>query len=365
MLRRLALFIPLVLLLAVPAPALATFPGTNGRILFERAPSTLSAGSFYTSLPNGLALQRVYVESASRTMVRPRFSPTGTSLLFDEVVSGGSTTRIVRTSSAGTARTVLQSSGSDPRIGQATWGAAGAVYWVRVQANDTSIIGPAGPVARMYTNVDGASSSEPFAASPDGSRFVYVKEAVAPGEHSSDLWIVNADGTGDHQLTHWGDLAGVSGGAMVELRWGTGGYIYFTAVTRGTSGENGRAPWYRIREDGTGEAVVDADTAGADVDLQVAPDGRWRLITVGNTPSRSDRYGRNRLRVPGTSAVFSPDSHRIAYTRSIRTGTIFGSIPRLEGDIYTMALNGTAQVRVTRTTTANEFAIDGQSIAPR
>jgi hypothetical protein len=290
-----------------------------------------------------------------------RFSPDGRSILFQDYYLVGEQwiDAIDRMSSFGRGRTVLQTGSADVSLRYAQWSSTGDVWYSRSTTDDTRLVGPAGSVTWMYAASDQVCTCpKEFAVEPGAARVAFIREdrrvdpVTLDRARSHELWMANADGTGEVKLTSFGDMFQGSEGAP-QVRWSAGGYIYFTALVG--SGDALTETWHRIRPDGTGLARIAADLRVEH--LEPSPDGRHLLVTTINARNYvTDAAGRNRVLVPGTDAVFSPDSRRVAFQLYLR---VPNSIRR-QGDVYTMPLNGLSKVRVTRTPTLSERPLDWQ-----
>jgi hypothetical protein len=291
-----------------------------------------------------------------------RFSPDGRSILFQDYYLVGEQwiDAIDRMSSFGRGRTVLQTGSADVTLSFAQWSSTGGVWFSRSVTNDTRLVGPAGPVTWMYAASDqGCTCPKEFAVEPGAERVAFIRadRRVDPvtldRARSHELWMSNADGTGEVKLTSFGDMFQGSEGAP-QVRWSANGYIYFTALVG--SGDALVETWHRIRPDGTDLVRIATDLRVEH--LEPSPDGRHLLLTTSTgRVYLTNAAGRNRLIVPGTDAVFSPDNRRIAFQVYLR---VPGSSFRRQGDIYTMPLTGLSKVRVTRTTTLSERPLDWQ-----
>lgn len=289
---------------ALALPAGATPPGTNGRLVFERP--TQDGANLFTVDANGSGLTRLTglrgVEGDSS------WSPDGSKVAF------------VRA--------------RNPEEGP---------YEIWVLNADGSGL-------KRLTRHRGFSIAPAW--SPDGSKIVY---ANAAGRPPLRLFVVNADGSGTRRLTSNRRVD------YSDPQWSPDGQSIAFAIIK--PGESRRGFDSSI-------ALIDADDGGNlrrltrsggpdELNPNWSPDGThivfeqnslfdvrqsdiWRMNADG-----SDRQRITATRVHETNPVFSPDGTRIAFTSDRdnrrrsqeRLGRGF--------ELYTMALDGSAVVRVT------------------
>jgi TolB protein len=176
---------------ATQKPAEATFPGKNGRMAFALFPEGGDA-EIHTMRPDGSGLRPV--TSNSTHDVRPAWSPDGTKLSFTRheqiLVKDMRSGRVVRlTDDAG-----ISSFGS-------AWSPDSARLAFdsnrdgdqEIYAMDSS---DGGGVKKLTDNQNHDVNP---AWSPDGTRIAF--------ERDYDIWVMNADGTGQKNLTNTADSA--------------------------------------------------------------------------------------------------------------------------------------------------------------
>jgi Ca2+-binding RTX toxin-like protein len=170
----------------------------------------------------------------------------------------------------------------------------------------------AGSLGPFMANADGSYPSRlplppdsgRLAYSPDGSKFVFIRRYSS----SSNLWIANADGTNQHEITS--DLA-----EDMNPVWSPDGTkILFSRIAYQPQG------LFTIKPDGTGETKISS--------------------------------------VAAYNPTFSPDGSKIAYS----TWTQFA-----HSDVYVMNANGTGVTNLTNNTTTDAFeptfSADGSKVA--
>ncbi|HWH95998.1 MAG TPA: hypothetical protein VNT03_19200 [Baekduia sp.] len=295
-------------------PAAATPPGQNGSIVWQRE-SPNGPPHLWVAAPDGSGPRQVFASAPNHGEIEGTFSPTDPNLMFftrlsrapysEDVYRGdlatGAVTRITRTRSADVAPTV---SPDGTRI----------AYFAapRPRHLDPEVPGP--PERIHIANLDGSGDHAITAAgrrsldpdwSPDGTRIVYMETRIlgrAPNLRGQNrLVVINADGSGRRPLTAFGGADEQNGKWMPDGRT-----IVF---------ERGRR---------TGRL--------SDI-LAVSPEGGApRTILATNAWE--------------TNPIPSPDGTRIVFTsdRDRRGGDRLG--PGFE--VYTMALDGSDIVRLTR-----------------
>ena len=179
------------------APALAAFPGTNGRVAFERVvhDGTASTTTHQIGSYNGVA---TVLSGPGSNAATPAWSADGTKLAFVETLNSGTESHIfVSDASGANPQDVSAASGFVGPIVDTlpAWSPGGRLVFV---AGNTSNNG--GSITIM--NVDGASrhvlawasgGDDNPAWSPDGTRIAFDR-AVSAG--FAQIFVANADGTG-------------------------------------------------------------------------------------------------------------------------------------------------------------------------
>jgi Tol biopolymer transport system component len=213
-----------IVVAAMTTPAMATFPGRNGRIAF------VSDGNLYTILTDGTGTILVAPCDTGK-VTHPSWSADGARLVYS---SGG---RVFTINGDGTQRTdvtagtwpsfspdgksiLFEDAGSIQTVGldgaglttvtagyQPAWSANGqAIVFGRSTATGDSLysIAPGAPEVQL-TNAGTQFRDEAPNVSPDSTRVLFQRadfaDVDANGNVSQDLFVVNLDGTAETQLT--------------------------------------------------------------------------------------------------------------------------------------------------------------------
>jgi len=273
------------------APAQATFPGENGRLVFQRPIGKQS--DLFTVRPNGRALHRL-----TRTRLfedRAEWSADGRRLAFAGSNLSGSREEIWTMSAGGGQRRALTSFGT---ISAApTWSPDDRIAFFTLSdfpppASEDEPPPPAeihsmtqdGNDEQRLTNDDEIQTDPTW--SPDGSTIAYIHWCEVPGEEGAfdlALYAMNRDGTGQRPLLDCSAKRFIS-----NANWSPDGarlvFEVATARPRARSGEGRQSDIAVINADGTGLRRL-TRTAAHETHPVWSPDGRRIAFT-------SDRHAK-------------------------------------------------------------------------
>ena len=300
-----------------PPAAHAAFPGTNGRLVFQRPIGQQS--DLFTVKPNGKALRRL---TRTRTFEdRAEWSPDGRQLAFALSNRSGSREEIWTMSAGGGERRALTSFGSVSAA--ATWSPDGRIAYFTLSDFPPSGPNDPPPPAEIHSiAADGTDDQRltndtdiqtDAAWSPDGSTIAYIHWCPVAGEEGAfdlTLFAMNRDGTGQRPL-----LACSTKRFINNASWSPDGRrLVFEVITPRPRGRGGDRQ--------SDIAVINADGTGL------------RRLT--------------RTAALETHPVWSPDGRRIAFTsdRHAKRAEPEPLGPAFE--LYTMRADGGSIRRITR-----------------
>jgi Tol biopolymer transport system component len=258
-----------VLLLA--APAAATFPSANGRITFD----TGFGGHIWSVDANGKNLRRLTGGTGSE--IWPDMSPDGRKLAYAHCV-GNACSLTVADANGRHAKQLT--SGGSVFDGEPDWSPDGsrlAFTSSRTGQDEIWIAKADGTGATKLTDVTpGGWDANHSAWSPDGKRLLFVNHrfdtkgtkgdgCAAGAVNATDIWIVNADGSGAHALT---------GGPDCELEpdWSPDGTTILWIASTSLDSGAGQSKVMVAKPDGSGARVL-VDEASHPQHAVFSPDG--------------------------------------------------------------------------------------------
>jgi TolB protein len=304
----------------VTAAALATFPGSSGRIAFRRYfNDDHTKSAIFTVKSDGRGELRITHAPAGTFDDQPDWSPDGSLLAFTRCKANGPcSVDIVHSDGSGLRRLTPASCTSGPPkceddanisflpdgkhvvFTRSTGKVKHGHDWDQIQHSELVVTDLRGAGARTVLASKPYTADYNFAAfSPDGKRFVY-EQANAPwarpgGGHSA-LFVANTDGSDDHRITPWS----LDGGDNPD--WSPdGNWIVFRT---------------HVRYD-----------QGCQIDL-IHPDGTGLKQLTSFKPNANVR-----------SAAFSPDGSKIVFAGDNGQGG--------NPDVYVMNLDGSDIHKVT------------------
>jgi TolB protein len=229
------------------APAHATTPGSNGRIVFTRYNPAVDDGAIYTANPDGTDVREIYPGPAEA----PRWSPDGSRLAFACFQNNGEFVRncTMNPDGSGVVQLFLATT-LNQGVGGWSPDSTRLAFegWDDVHPEDTPGVftmraADGGDLTRVTTNPYG-DHDIPTDYAPDGARLLFIRGNAPLGR--SALFVVNVDGGGLRQLTPWGLDAD-------EGRWSPDGrQVVFAA----------KGSIFLINQDGSGLVKIHQDTQG-------------------------------------------------------------------------------------------------------
>jgi Tol biopolymer transport system component len=308
--------------------ALATVPGTTGRIAFRRYLDAKNThGAVYTIAPDGSGEQQVTHPPAKTVDDQPDVSPDGRQIVFHRCPPKN-VCRVMMVSADGTGlRTLSKTCPKPPPANRVPAGCEDG--------------------ANAYFTPDGAHVTY---TSSTGRVRDFPKQHTNFIEHSAVV-MIGTDGTGRHEIFR---LPAFSGDAAFPILSPDGRTILFEMPTSPLAHPRLSHATYTIGIDGKGLRRITPLTLRAGDGPDWSPDGR-RIVFRSNEDNgdnlKSQIYtanadGTDRVQlthVPSGTGLFSssysPDGTRIVFAMAPK-----GKLP----DVYTMALDGSDVQLVTR-----------------
>jgi Tol biopolymer transport system component len=245
-------------------PASATFPGKNGKIVFQRNIGAAEPQiEIFTVNPDGSGLTQLTSTGVGVSNTEPRWSADGTEIVFRRSPGGSIWT--------------MKSDGS---------------------------------VQTQITYPPAGSGNYHPAFSPDGSKIVFENVTSSVGS----IWVTNLDGTNQKALT-----TGPSSDYYPV--WSPDGL----KIAFDRSVPSGYHIFVMNAADGSGQTDISKDPNAQDYDPEWSPDGR--MIAFDSSPSHAiwvmnaDGSGRKQLSNPtgllqDSYPAWSPDGAKIAFART-------------------------------------------------
>lgn len=225
-------------------------------------------------------------------------------------------------------------------VGSASWSPDGrTMVWDRDGTGDRGIFakGPDEAEPRRLTQSKGFKYAPRW--SPDGRKIAFYATPASALDHNSDIWVMNADGTGETRLTD-------HPAQDISPAWSPDSKrIAFV------SNRDGNAEIYVMDADGTNERRITNDPF-TDTTPAWSPDGtkiafasdrsgRYRVYTMnpdGKAVARLTEGGRGE-----TNPVWSPDGKMVAFSGLVSAGSPAG----LGYNLFVVGTDGSGLVRTT------------------
>ena len=314
----------LILAVLLATPAMATPPGRNGMILWQRETDP-SPPRLWVANPDGSGARQVFRGSRRQAEFEGTFSPTDPNAVFfsrgafpfrpfvEDLFRGDlSTGAVTRVRGARTADIAAAVSPDGTRL----------AYFAVTRARLAEDAPP--PPQRIHVaNLDGtaARAVTPRGVlaldpdwSPDGTRLVYTEARPVGDRADNRLAIVNADGTGRRALTRYG------GRNEINPKWTPDGQTILFENLR----ERGRRSSIMAVPFSGGSPRTLYDSPGWDTNPIPSPDGTRILFT-----SDRDRRGRERINSGFELYTMAVDGSPVARLTNNRSFDIFPDWQRL------------------------------------
>lgn len=245
-----------------------------------------------------------------------------------------------------------------------------------------------GSGATPITKLTNGSSVDNLVWSPDGSKLAFISTRALDGSDgvstnsTYNLWVINADGSGAAPLTR---LSSTSGQGVLDLAWSPDGRRLAFDSDRVLDGSdaasaNGTSNVWVVNSDGTGAAVPLTHFTVANAELPVwSPDGRRIAFTSSAALNGSDAgFSVNVwvMNADGSGATpvtrlaaafssnpaFSPDGSKLAFLSN--RGLDGSDVPLGASNIWMANTNGAGAIPLTKYTAQDVGSIFGGIWSP-
>jgi Tol biopolymer transport system component len=274
--------------LVIPVPAIAAFPGTNGKIVYQIDDTFTS--EIWVMDADGTDQTLL----TSKDDAEPAWSPDGRKIAFHSFRDGDA--EIFVMNADGSEQTQLTSNADndfDP-----TWSPSGDLIFQSDRSGDFELFTIASDGTDVEQLTDNSSNEFEAAWSPDGTKIAF--ETDRDDGADSEIYVMNANGTGQMRLT--------TGGEEYDPTWSpSGAQIAFHSERD----EDEERHLYVMNANGTGQAQL-VGNAWSDLTPAWSPDGA--MLVFGSTREGTEdiyamgRTGSNPVRLTnGPLAEGEPD----------------------------------------------------------
>jgi TolB protein len=354
-------------LIALSGSTQARVSGSNGQILFARFDPTIEDDHLFTANPDGS--HEVQLPPLSAGGECGSWSPDGTKVLENTVNPDG-IPRPATVNPDGSGFKLLDNPDPGLFLGCGNWSPdmariSSEGFGVVDQGRNgiyTMRSSDGGGLFRVTTNPGG--DDNPWGYSPDGSKILFNRIAagcLGAACDNGDLFVVNINGTGLKQLNPPGLRI-----RCCNASWSPdGARVVFAAVFKSSTGSGSQSALFIVNADGTGVHQLTPDGLGAG-GPEWSPDGRLiafnNLVQPGGANSYLQIYvvhpngsGLKRITNPTNGdlsfgPVWSPDSTKLLFSR------IHGTQGSYQEDLWIANADGTGLTQVTNTPGFEEAA---------
>jgi TolB protein len=352
-------------LAALGAPAAqATAPGPNGQILFSRYDPAIDDDHLFTANPDGSHVVQLPPLSAGGEC--GSWSPDGTRVLENTANHNG-VARPATVNPDGSGFKLLDNPDQGLFLGCGNW----SPDMTRITSEGFGVTDPGRNGIYTMRSSDGrglfrvtkdpGGDDNPAGYSPDGSEILFARTFPAGGNGSNaDLFVVNTNGTGLQQLNPPALRI-----KCCNADWSPDGTrVVFAADFKPSTGSGSQSALFVVNADGTGVHQLTPDGLGA-LHPHWSPNGR--LIAFNNEVQQpgtasdqifvvhADGSGLTRVTDPTNGdvsfePVWSPDSTKLLFSRFHFTNG------KGQEDLWIANVNGSGLTQVTNTPDFEEAA---------
>ena len=301
--RRLTGSVVLIGLAATAAAALATPPGTNGRIAFRRySDPAKTSGAIFTISSDGAGLTQITHPPPGMIDDQPNWASDGKRLVFCRMNGKGSCAITVVNADGTGLRRVTRAcdlppkcvdryqpsfTADDRRI--VFTRASGRIKDAMIQHSAVATMRPDGRGEHeIYQFPDYAANVEYAQASPNGRRIAFERAngPKGPNKFGHAVFVVRIDGSRLRQLTPW------KLGAGNGPDWAPDGSRILFRSNEGL--DESHSQLYTVRPDGTQLRQLTDFAAGTNLfKATYSPDGRQIVFGKGDAEKRGDLWAMN------------------------------------------------------------------------